>query len=115
MIESRQYPFLPVMFEARRIHQDVLAFVDTGFDGFLILPEAYLPQLGAPDFVGRWSLADGSVVEAAEYRGTIAITGLPPVVHARITCLGTEAILGRAVLDRFAITFDHGRRIIAVE
>jgi len=115
VIESREYPFLPVTVEARHFRQDVLAFVDTGFDGFLILPETYLPQLGASDFVGRWSLADGSVVEAAEFRGTVAITGLQLVVQARITCLGNEIILGRAVVDSFAITFDHGCRIIAVE
>lgn len=115
MIESRQYPFLPVTFEARHIRENVPAFVDTGFDGFLILPDTYLPQLGSPDYVGRWTLADGSSVEAAEFRGTVGITGLQPHVQARITCLGTEIILGRAVVDRFAITFDHGQRIIAAE
>lgn len=115
MIESRQYPFLPVTLEARHVREDLLAFVDTGFDGFLILPDTYLPQLGPPDFVGRWTLADGSGVEAAEFRGVVAITGLPRAVQARITCLGTEIVLGRAVVDRFAITFDHGRRVIATE
>ena len=68
MIESREYPFLPVTLEVRNFHESVPAFVDTGFDGFLILPDRYLPQLGPPDFVGRWTLADGSTVEAAEFR-----------------------------------------------
>lgn len=115
MIESHQYPFLPVTFEARQVRDEVPAFVDTGFDGFLILPETYLSQLGPPDFVGRWSLADGSAIEAAEFRGTVRIAGLERLVRARITCLGTEVILGRAVVDRFSITFDHGLRIIATE
>lgn len=115
MIESREYPFLPVTLEIRNIHESVPAFVDTGFDGFLILPDRYLPQLGPPDFVGRWTLADGSTVEAAEFRGTVRIAGLQPLVQARITCLGTEFILGRAVVDRFSVTFDHGQRIIAAE
>ncbi len=115
MIESHRYPFLPVAFEARSIREAVPAFVDTGFDGFLVLPDSYLAQLGSPDFVARVSLADGSAVEAPESRGIVAIAGLPSVVQARIMCLGTEIILGRAVVDRFAITFDHGQRVVAGE
>ena len=115
MIESREYPFLPVTFEVRNFHESVPAFVDTGFDGFLILPERYLPQLGPPDFVGRWSLADGFTVEAAEFRGAVQIVGLQPLVQARITCMGAEVTLGRAVVDRFSVTFDHGQRIIATD
>ena len=115
MIESREYPFLPITLEVRNFHESVPAFVDTGFDGFLILPDRYLPQLGPPDFVGRWTLADGSIVDAAEFRGALRIEGLQPLVQARITCLGAEVILGRAVVDRFSVTFDHGQRIIAAE
>jgi predicted aspartyl protease len=44
---------LPVNIGVRNFHESVPAFVDTGFDGFLILPDRYLPQLGPPDFVGR--------------------------------------------------------------
>jgi hypothetical protein len=69
VIESREYPFLPVTFEIRHIREAVLAFVDTGFDGFFVLPDTYLLHLGIPDFVGRWTLADGSTVEAAEFEG----------------------------------------------
>ncbi len=53
MVESREYPFLPVTLEVRNFHESVPAFVDTGFYGFLVLPDRYLPQLGPPDFVGR--------------------------------------------------------------
>lgn len=115
MIESREYPFLPVTLEVRNFRESVPAFVDTGLDGFLILPDRYLAQLGPPDFVGRWTLADGSTIEAAEFRGALRIEGLPLLVQARITCLGAEVILGRAVLDRFSVTFDHGHRIIVAE
>ena len=48
MIESQQYPFLPVTFQIREVRGDVLAFLDTGFDGYFCLPEGYLPQLGPP-------------------------------------------------------------------
>ncbi len=115
MLESREYPFLPVSVEVRNFRESVPAFVDTGFDGFLILPDTYLSRLGPPDFVGRWTLADGSTVEAAEFRGAVRIEGLQPFVQARITCLGAEVILGRAVVNRFSVTFDHGQGITAAE
>lgn len=115
MIESRDYPFLPVQFSVRNLREDVPALVDTGFDGFLVLPEAYLPRLGPPDLAGNWVLADGSTIEAPEFRGTVKIVGLESLVQAQITCFGLEAIVGRAVLDRFAITLDHGHRIIAAD
>ena len=115
MIESRDYPFLPIGFSVRNIREDVPAFVDTGFNGSLVLPEVYLPRLGLPDLAGNWALADGSTIEAPEFRGTVRIVGLENIVQAQITCFGTEVIVGRAVLDRFAITFDHGHRIIAAD
>ncbi len=115
MIESQQYPFPPVTFQIREVRGDALAFLDTGFDGYLCLPEGYLPQLGPPDFLSRWTLADGSVVEAPEFRGTVKITGLAQVIQARIDYLGSEIILGRGVLNHFAVTFDHGQRILATD
>ncbi len=115
MVESRDYPFLPITFSVRNVRENIPAFVDTGFDGFLVLPDTYLPRLGLPDLAGSWTLADGSTVAAPEFRGTVRIVGLEQLVQAQITCLGTEVILGRAVVDRFAITFDHGHRIAAAD
>ena len=115
MIESLDYPFLPVGFTIRTIRENLPAFADTGFDGFLVLPEAYLQRLGFPDLAGSWTLADGSTVEAPEFRGTVVIVGLQTVVQAQITCLGGEVIVGRAVLDHFTVTFDHGHRIPATD
>jgi predicted aspartyl protease len=115
VIESREYPYLPVTFQVRDVEETIPALVDTGFDGFLVLPEAYLSRLGDPDFVGRWILADGSAVGAAKFRGSVRITGLRELVQASITCLGAEIILGRAIVDHFAVTFDHGRRIVATD
>ncbi len=76
MIESREYPFLPVTLEVRNVHESVSAFVDTGFDGFLILADRYLSQLGPPDFVGRWTLAESG--KAVARTGLRMMPTFPP-------------------------------------
>ena len=57
-------------------------------------------------------LADGSVISGAIYFGAVEIVGLAPV-PAAVTLVGSEFILGRGVIDRFRVTFDHGSYVIA--
>jgi predicted aspartyl protease len=90
----------------------VLAYVDTGFDGYLIIPSTQTSFLGPPQFFAPWELGDGSVVQAQEYRGDILVSGLSISIPARITLLGEEYLLGRGVVDRLRMTFDHGRRVL---
>ena len=58
----------------------------------------------------RWR--DGSVVQAQEYRGDILVAGLGVTIPARITLLGEEYLVGRGVVDRLRMTFDHGQRLL---
>jgi len=88
------------------------AFVDTGFDGDLIIPAALIPDSPLPDGYLTWRLGDGSDVVAAYYVGTVEIVGLPGSFPAVVSILGDEAIVGRSLTDRFTVIFDHGQRII---
>jgi len=45
-------------------------------------------ELGEPDYVSEWELGDGS------------------------TAVGNEFIMGRSVIDRYCVTFDHGGKVI---
>ena len=56
-------------------------------------------------------LGDGSLIEAKEYFGAIEIPGLGTSLPARITSLGDEFLIGRGVIDRFRVIFNHGQRI----
>jgi predicted aspartyl protease len=90
-----------------------MALLDTGFEGALAIPSAVLDlDLGSPDTSIDWQLADDTVVEAPVYSGSIEIVGFPPISEVSITVLGGEYLLGRGILDRFEVTFDHGRRVI---
>jgi predicted aspartyl protease len=111
-VTSAVYPYLPIRVELRRQQLSGSALVDTGFTGDLVLPASILDDaLGLPDARIDWELADSSTIDAPIYFGTLEIVGLPSA-FAAITVLGTEYILGRGIIDRFRVTFDHGRRII---
>jgi predicted aspartyl protease len=86
------------------------ALLDTGYDGSLSLPLDILQSRTAK---GEWEieLADGSRLSVPFFYGTIDISGLARVGIV-LSALGTEAIVGRRVMDYFRVTFDHGREVI---
>jgi predicted aspartyl protease len=111
-VVSNNYPFLAVRLQVRRRQHEADALVDTGFTGDLVLPTSFADaSLAVPDAQADWQLAHGGVIRAPVYLGTLEIIGLSSV-PAMITLLGNECLLGRGVIDRFRVTFDHGRGII---
>lgn len=107
------YPYLEVQFTIGVLRSPtVLAYVDTGFDGYLIVPAVQAGLLGPSQFSAPWELGDGSVVQAQEYRGEVHVSGLAVTVPARITLLGEEYLLGRGIVDRLRMTFEHGQRLL---
>ena len=107
------YPYVEVEFSVGTYRsQAVLAYVDTGFDGYLIIPSNQAPLLGPPQYSAPWELGDGSVVETQEYRGDLLLSGLNVSIAARITVLGEEYLVGRGVVDHLRMTFDQGRRLL---
>jgi predicted aspartyl protease len=107
------YPYVEVTFVVGTFRSPpILAYVDSGFDGYLLVPATQATLLGPPQLSTRWELGDGSVVQAQEYRGEIEVSGLSLIIPARITCLGEEYLLGRGIVDRLRMTFDRGQRLI---
>jgi predicted aspartyl protease len=107
------YPYVEIAFVIDTFRSPtVLAYVDSGFDGYLLVPAAQSVLFGPSQFSTSWELGDGSVVQAQEYRGEVQVVGLPLTVPARITFLGEEYLLGRGVVDRLRMTFDRGQRLI---
>ena len=85
------------------------ALLDTGYDGSLTLPASVV---GGRPPIDDWQieLADGSRIDVPFYYGTIEIIGLANV-GVVISVMGSEAIVGRRVMDYFRVTFDHGREV----
>jgi predicted aspartyl protease len=90
---------------------DVEALVDTGFDGGLTVPQALIPVRVAPMGQQRCDLADGSLIDAPVYRGFVTIGSLQPV-STYIIVLPHQALLGRAVTNRFRLSFLYGRQVV---
>jgi clan AA aspartic protease len=91
--------------------RSIVAVVDTGYSGFLLLPEAIFEALGFKDLRAdhsRARLANGSVIEMPSVYGTIRFRDLEAEVDGRVqTCEGAEEVLiGMEGLRRLAITVD---------
>lgn len=111
MLISENYPYLEVKFIVKGNQAQARAYLDTGFDGYIVVPSSLETNLGLEDYITRWEMGDSSLVEAKEYFGSIEISGLGLSLPSRITLLGNDFVLGRAIIDRLKVTFDHGRRI----
>ena len=57
-------------------------------------------------------VADRCSVRVPVYLGYIELSGIPVISGIRVVFMGEEFILGRGIIDRFKVTFDHGQRII---
>jgi predicted aspartyl protease len=111
MIVSENYPYVQVRLFVREQQLEVQTYIDTGFDGHVIVPADYGLVLGLGDYVSRWRLGDGSEVEAEGYLGIAEIVGLSVSIPARISCLGDEFIIGRGIIDHFRVTFNRGQTV----
>ena len=54
MIVSENYPYVQVRLSVREQQFEVQAYIDAGFDGYVIVPDWYGLMLGLGDYVSRW-------------------------------------------------------------
>ncbi len=100
------YPYLRVR---RRVHErdfDVLGFVDTGYDGGLVIPES--EQIGLPESAAiiPIQLGDGTRMRIGEYVGTLVLEGRQ--LKVTVLFLGNEYLIGREVVDQLRLCFHRG-------
>ena len=112
MFISEDYPYIQVQVTIRGFSGTFRALIDTGFDGYFILPETISRQLGKPDFQVKAQLADGSERMSAEYLGKAEIVGLGEMYSAYFTLLGDECLVGQGIIKQLKMTFDHGKQVV---
>lgn len=114
MLVSTDYPYLQVKVTVRNFRRRFRVLLDTGFDGYLILPTRFRSQLGKLDSRTSIRLADGAEGIFPVYRGGVEIAGLGLQVAylAEIILLGDECLLGRGIINLLKVTFDHGSQLV---
>ena len=93
--------------------QEIDAVVDTGFNGYLILPPGLVTDLGLP-LVGTGSgvLADGSVVRFDIHYCTLLWNGRQRLV--RVNVADTTPLVGMRMLDSHSlyVEIEDGGRVV---
>jgi hypothetical protein len=110
-VASSRFPYLPIRLEIRLQEFETEALLDTEFDGDVIVPSGWIESRFPPDGQVRWTLADGSSVLDPYHVGTLQ-AGVLPSVPIIATTLGEETLVGVGVVEHFAVTLDHGRRVV---
>lgn len=111
---SPHFPYLPINIQVHRHSKNIQALIDTGFDGFVVISRQALVNGDPPDGYIPCTLADGSKIAAPFYRGTIRIGNFASFICV-ILAMGDESLIGRKVIDRFKVIFDHGKKVIIEE
>ena len=116
MAVSDSFPFLEVRVSIRGWETNVLALLDTGFSGDLIIPEGVLPgHVGQPDHLSLYRTADGRAVRSDIFIGEVEISGLNPITNISIGVLGDKYIIGLGIIERYVVTLIRGERVVVEE
>ena len=115
-VRSTRFPYITVHvvlgpLQYPSFEFDIEALVDTGFDGELTVPDSLIPNRVPTRDTVTCDLADGSTFNARAYRGHVSIGTMLPML-AIIIALPHQALLGRAVTNRYRLSFLYGREVV---
>ncbi len=119
MIEGSVSPDLDLIVEIGLVGQNevtrIPALVDTGFSGHLCLAQRHADLLDlAFHHVERYELANGDVVAADVFRGTIVFGGERREVDVIITA-SEDTLIGASLLREYVLTVHYPQRWLRLE
>jgi predicted aspartyl protease len=107
---SEHFPYVRVIVTVRGQAHAVEALLDTGYSGYVVMPEGALKGASPLGIRAIVQVADGRKIGAPVYEGKITVGDVAPF-DALVTVLGNEPIVGRQVIRRFKVILDHGTRV----
>ena len=116
MAVSDAFPFLEIRISIQGWETEALALLDTGFSGDLIIPAGVMPEdVGQPDHLRLYRVADGRTVRLDVFIGEVEISGLKPMTDIAISALGDKYIIGLGIIERYLVTLLRGERVVVEE
>lgn len=115
-LSSEPFPYLRVRISLRDWETEAVALLDTGFTGDVMIPGDALPDdIGSPDSVNRYRVADDSIATSKMFYGDLEIPGFPPIENAAIGVMGSKYLIGEGIIRRYIVILDRGERVIIEE
>lgn len=106
-----RHPSLRLRFSVQGLNGEVDAAADTGFDGYLAIPEHMIREFSGEQYQRYALTASGQTVLVSAYVGTVELVDQPGTIPALIIALGHNYRVGMAILNHFRVCFDHGREV----
>lgn len=110
-MKSSHFPFLKIQATIKQNKRTLEALLDTGFDGYIVLPPGLVTNGEDADLYESCKLADNSIIRVPIFLGSVKL-GDKKFTNITFLMMGDEPIIGREVIKHFKITLDHGRKII---
>jgi predicted aspartyl protease len=112
MLVSERYPYLEIVFAIGTGTFVESAYLDTGFEGGLLIPAYLQDEILGASVLSPLEIADGEIVYAPSWDGHVEVG--PHKFRTEISALGRRFLLGRDVLDSLVVCF-HSGKYVSVE
>lgn len=104
-VSKDRQPFIPLKVKGTSSELDVMALIDTGFNGHVLLPVHIIRELdlswASQEYV---TLGDGSRVTCNFYLGEVEVDG--EFIAVTVLAADLEPLVGVALLDGFQLCMD---------
>jgi hypothetical protein len=109
MLTSSQFPYVDVVITIGTWSLVESVYLDTGFEGGLLIPEYLRHEILASASRVRLKVADETIVRAPGWSGLVRLA--ESQFDVEIAALGARFLLGRDVLDQITVCFEEGKRV----
>lgn len=114
VVTSLRFPYCSIRISILKVHFELEALLDTGYDGGVILPPKLITNGEVSGWLVNCKLADNRIIEVPAYLGSVKLGG-KRLKDITVLVMGDEPIIGRSLIKHFKIILDHGRKIILEE
>jgi predicted aspartyl protease len=106
MLIFNRFPYLEVVISIGTWSIEEEVYIDTGFDGGLLIPSYLRHEILASPGRSKLKVANDVVVEAPTWSGKVELGD--QIFLAEIAAMGSRYLIGRDILDQLDIRLEFG-------